>query len=66
MTLRTDAALEQALDVLTRSEGVSRQEAVRRAVIDRARTIERREQVLALTEEALEEWAETLERLGRE
>ena len=34
-TVRTDEALEEALTALAKSEGTSRQEIVRRAVLDR-------------------------------
>lgn len=64
MTLRTDSALEAALEALTAAEGVSRQEVVRRAVLERARRAERKDVIEGLTAEALEEWADTLHRLG--
>lgn len=35
MTLRADERLERALDELARSEGLSKQEIVRRAVLER-------------------------------
>lgn len=66
MTLRTDEELEAALNHLTQVEGVSRQEVTRRALIERANKSMRRGQVAQLTREAMEEWAETLDRLGRE
>ncbi len=36
LTLRTDEEMERALSVLTSAEGASRQEIVRRAVLERA------------------------------
>ncbi|WP_062386545.1 ribbon-helix-helix protein, CopG family [Demequina iriomotensis] len=66
MTLRTDSALEAALELLAREEGLSRQEVVRRAVLERADKLTRRQRLANLTDEALSEWSETLERLGRE
>ena len=66
MTLRTDEELEAVLDHLTQVEGVSRQEVTRRALIERARKSTRRTQIAQLSREAMEEWAETLDRLGRE
>jgi len=63
MTFRTDDRLEAALDALVASEGVSRQEVVRRAVLERARRAQRMDVVDALTREALDEWADTLDRL---
>ena len=64
MTLRTDDQLEKALAALAEAEGVSRQEVVRRAVLERARRTERLATVERLTNEALDEWADTLHRLG--
>ena len=66
MTLRTDSALEAALELLVREEGLSRQEIIRRAVLERAEKASRRQRLADLTDEALAEWSETLERLGRE
>jgi metal-responsive CopG/Arc/MetJ family transcriptional regulator len=64
MTLRTDAALEAALDVLVAEERTSRQEAIRRAVIERAERYARRREIADLSEAARAEWDETLRRLG--
>lgn len=65
LTLRTDSALEAALDALVEAEGVSRQEVIRRAIIDRAeRTASRRSIDLVLDEE-LPRYAEAMERLGQ-
>lgn len=64
LTLRTDSALEEALNALVEAEGTSRQEVIRRAVMDR---FERREQVdtvEASTSVMLERWGDVLERLG--
>ncbi|MDN4476947.1 ribbon-helix-helix protein, CopG family [Demequina sp. SYSU T00192] len=66
MTLRTDSVLEEALELLVREEGLSRQEIVRRAVLERAEKVSRRNRLASLTEEALDEWSETLARLGSE
>jgi len=64
MTLRTDTALEAALDVLVAEEKASRQEVTRRAVIERAERYTRQRELAALSAEAKSDWAETLERLG--
>jgi hypothetical protein len=64
MTLRTDTALEAALDVLVAEEKASRQEVTRRAVIERAERYTRARELAALSAEAKSDWAETLERLG--
>ncbi|WP_062317887.1 ribbon-helix-helix protein, CopG family [Demequina maris] len=66
MTLRTDSVLEEALELLVREEGLSRQEIVRRAVLERAEKVSRRNRLATLTNEALDEWSETLARLGSE
>ncbi|WP_062528872.1 ribbon-helix-helix protein, CopG family [Demequina rhizosphaerae] len=66
MTLRTDSVLEEALELLVREEGLSRQEIVRRAVLQRAEKVSRRNRLATLTDEALDEWTETLARLGSE
>ncbi len=66
MTLRTDSVLEEALELLVREEGLSRQEIVRRAVLERAEKVSRRNRLATLTDEALDEWSETLARLGSE
>ena len=43
LTVRTDDQMEEALDALVELEGVSRQEAIRRSVVDRyQRTVHRR------------------------
>ena len=39
LTLRTDDELERALDLLCEQEGLSRQELIRRAVLDRLGTV---------------------------
>ena len=64
MTLRTDSALEEALETLVSRESGSRQEVIRRAVIERASRYEREERIAALSGEAKADWAETLDRLG--
>jgi len=35
LTVRTDEQMEQALDALVETEGVSRQEVIRRSILDR-------------------------------
>jgi predicted transcriptional regulator len=64
MTLRTDAELDQALAALAAAEGVSRQEVVRRSVLDR---YERRGHAARVDESAqrlVMRWDEVLDRLG--
>jgi predicted transcriptional regulator len=64
LTLRTDAELERALDLLCEQEGLSRQELVRRAVLDRAERAGHRKRVDAAAERAVERWNDVLHRLG--
>ena len=64
LTLRTDDKLEQALDALAASEGLSRQEVIRRAVLERYERSGHRERVDASADKLVERWGDVLERLG--
>ena len=64
LTLRTDDELERALDLLCAQEGLSRQELIRRAVLERAERAGHREWVDAAAERAVARWGEVLHRLG--
>jgi predicted transcriptional regulator len=64
MTLRTDAELEAALAALAQVEGASRQEIIRRAVLERYKRQEHRARVAETTDEMLERWGDVLDRLG--
>ena len=64
LTLRTDEELEQALDALAKSEGLSRQEVIRRAVLDRYERAGHAERVEPSTDRMLERWGDVLDRLG--
>ena len=64
LTLRTDDQVEAALDALTEAEGVSRQEVIRRAILERA---ERAGHTAALEQSAeamIQRWSDVLDRLG--
>jgi predicted transcriptional regulator len=64
LTVRTDEEMEAALDALTEFEGSSRQEVIRRAVLDRyAQTVHRTE-VHAVTRAVVEQWSDLLQRLA--
>jgi len=65
-TIRTDQELEAALDALSAAEGLSRQEIVRRAVLDRLRQSVHDDRVRESTERLAKRWAEVLDRLGSE
>lgn len=64
MTLRTDAELDEALTALAEAEGVSKQEAVRRAVLEkRARQLHKR-RVDVIARQLVVEYDDALRRLG--
>lgn len=65
-TVRTDAILEEALDSLSKSEGLSRQEIIRRAVIQRYEQSGHVARVNESTERMVLRWGDVLERLGSE
>lgn len=65
MTLRTDPELDEALTELAEVEGTSKQEAVRRAVIEKRDRVSHRSRVEAIGKEMLVEWADVLDRLGK-
>ncbi len=64
LTLRTDSELEKALDALVAAEGASRQEVIRRAVIDRYHRQEHVELVARSSAKLRERWGDVLDRLG--
>lgn len=64
LTLRTDAELEQALAALAESEGLSRQEVIRRAVLERYERSGHRERTKASADRMIERWGDVLDRLG--
>jgi len=65
MTLRTDDELDAALTELAQAEGVSKQEAVRRAVLEKRNRLSHRARVDIASKEMLVEWGEVLDRLGK-
>jgi len=66
LTLRTDDELDSALRQLSEIEGISRQEVIRRAVLDRLDRTAHSERVDQATEKMLDRWADVLHRLGTE
>jgi len=64
LTLRTDDELERALDALCTREGLSRQELIRRAVLERFERSGHRDRVDAAAERAVDRWRDVLDRLG--
>jgi len=65
MTLRIDDELELALNQLAAAEGTSKQEVIKKAVIDRRDRVVRRELIERIADEALVEYADALDRLGK-
>jgi predicted transcriptional regulator len=63
-TVRTDEELERALTELAEAEGLSRQEIVRRAVLERHRHSAHRERIDAVADGLIERYGEALDRLG--
>ena len=63
MTLRIDEELEQALKDLSESEGMSRQEIIKRAVLEKHERAGHRSRVAAASKRALEDWGPVLDRL---
>ena len=63
-TLRTDEELDRILDELVRDEGLSRQEIIRRAVLDRYERAGHTRRVADSTERMIERWDDVLDRLG--
>jgi hypothetical protein len=64
LTLRTDEQLEQALTKLAESEGTSRQEVIRRAVLERYARAGHSAAVGESAERMIGRWGDVLERLG--
>lgn len=64
-TLRTDEALERALDALAEAEGLSRQEVIRRAVLERYERAGHARRVDEAADRMIERWGDVLDRLGR-
>ena len=66
LTVRTDELLQQALDALAEEEGTSKQEVIRRAVLERYERSGHFSRVDSSAKRMTERWGDVLERLGRE
>ena len=66
LTVRTDDELERALNALAESEGASKQEIIRRAVLDRYDRTGHAGRVDDSSKRMIERWGDVLERLGTE
>ncbi|WP_100497717.1 ribbon-helix-helix domain-containing protein [Geodermatophilus chilensis] len=64
MTLRTDDELERALTALAAAEGISRQEVVRRAVLERYEREGHAARVRESSTRLIDKWGDVLHRLG--
>jgi predicted transcriptional regulator len=64
MTLRIDDELEAALQALVETEGVSRQEVVKRAVLELAQRRGHTQRVSASADVLAARWSDVLHRLG--
>lgn len=64
MTLRTDDQLDEALTALADAEGTSRQEVIRRAVLDRYERSVHVARVQETSNRMIDRWGDVLERLG--
>jgi predicted transcriptional regulator len=64
MTLRTDEELDRALSALATEEGTSRQEIVRRAVLDRYARAGHVARVKGSSAGMIDKWGDVLDRLG--
>ncbi len=64
LTLRTDAELEAALSALAEEEGTSRQEVIRRSVLERYERSRHSSRVDGASARMRERWADVLDRLG--
>jgi len=63
-TLRTDEELEKALDELAKDEGLSRQEIIRRAILERYERAGHAKRVGDSTDRMMDRWGDVLDRLG--
>jgi hypothetical protein len=66
LTVRTDKQLEDALDALAESEGISKQEIIRRAVLDRYERAGHHGRVEDSAKRMSERWDGALDHLGTE
>lgn len=64
MTLRTNSELDAALAYLAKVEGVSKQEAAKRAILHRAERLKHTEAVHAAATRMKQRWGNVLDRLG--
>ena len=64
LTFRTDELLDEALTALSAAEGVSKQDVIRRAVLDRYERSQHQSRVEEAAARAMDRWGDVLHRLG--
>jgi predicted transcriptional regulator len=64
LTFRTDDALDEALSVLSAAEGISKQDVIRRAVLERFERSQHQSSVEDSAARAMDRWGDVLHRLG--
>lgn len=64
LTFRTDDEIDATLTAMSQAEGVSRQEILRRAVLERFALQRHEGCVDEATDRVMDEWGDVLERLG--
>ena len=65
LTVRTDEQLELALTALSEEEGISRQEVIRRSVLERYARSTNATQVERSMDRMVDRWGDVLDRLGK-
>jgi len=66
LTFRTDPDVDRALDELTQLEGLSKQEILRRAILERADKARQAAAFQAAADKAIDRWSEVLDRLAKQ
>jgi hypothetical protein len=65
LTVRTDDEMERALTALSTAEGTSRQDVIRRAVLERYARSAHLERVAGATSEMLNRWGDVIDLLAK-
>ncbi|NRQ48872.1 CopG family transcriptional regulator [Aeromicrobium stalagmiti] len=65
MTLRLTDEQNSALEILAKAQGISKNEAAARAIVEQARADVRREEIREATRQAIEEYGPLLDRLAQ-
>ena len=66
LTVRTDEEMEEALSALSAAEGISRQEIIRRAILERYERSTHTARVADAATRMTQRWGDVLDRLGSE